>query len=60
MTEELLQKSYWVHCPICNGKTRVKIYANSILLRFPLYCPYCKTERSVDIINCKIYFSTPK
>ena len=47
--------SKWVHCPYCSAKTRIKIYPESILLYFPLYCPKCRNEYPVDIIHCKIY-----
>ena len=44
--------SLWVPCPICNSKTRTKVYEDSVLINFPLFCPkckkntrqYCKTE----------------
>lgn len=48
------KESYWVHCPICKGKTRVKVYADTILVNFPLYCPKCKKETMVDIAKMKM------
>ncbi|MGM9601342.1 MAG: cysteine-rich KTR domain-containing protein [Faecousia sp.] len=30
--------------PLCGRKTRTKVYANSVLVRFPLYCLKCKKE----------------
>lgn len=50
-------KSMWVYCPDCKAKTKTKIYADSVLIHFPLYCPRCKKEMSVDIIQQKIYAS---
>lgn len=29
----------------------------TVLLRFPLYCPKCKKETRIDLINHKIYKS---
>ena len=34
----------WIHCPICGGKTRNKIRADTELRNYPLYCPKCKKE----------------
>ena len=33
---------YWVHCPICQNKTRTKVREDTVLINFPLYCPVCK------------------
>ena len=52
--------STWVRCPYCNAKTRTKIYTESVLLAFPLYCSLCKKEYRVDIIQQKIYPTTIK
>lgn len=52
------KKSIWVYCPFCQSKTKTKIYDDSILLHFPLYCPRCKKEIAVDIIQRKIYSSS--
>lgn len=41
----------WVHCPICNSKTRVMVSEDTVLYRFPLYCPRCKNETIVTIAN---------
>ena len=35
-------KSQWVQCPICEGRTRTKICEDTVLVNFPLYCPKCK------------------
>ena len=39
----------WVHCPVCGGKTRTKILDDTVLLRFPLYCPKCHQTSVIDI-----------
>ena len=39
----------WLHCPICNGKTRVMVGKNTVLCFFPLYCPRCKNETVINI-----------
>lgn len=43
--------SRWIRCPICGGKTRTKVYEDTVLLRFPLYCPKCKTEVKIDVMQ---------
>lgn len=55
---EVALESAWVHCPFCRAKTKTKVYTDSILLHFPLYCPKCKREMPVDIIHGKIYPSS--
>ena len=49
--------STWVRCPTCNGKTRTKIYADSVLINFPLFCPKCKKETTVDVVHLKMIAS---
>ena len=51
------KESLWVKCPICNGKTRTKVYENTVLVNFPLFCPKCKRELKVDIVKLKMVFS---
>ncbi len=34
----------WVICPICNGKTRLKLLPDTVLMNYPLFCPKCKHE----------------
>lgn len=47
-------KKLWVHCPICGGKTRIKIREETVILNFPLFCPKCKKETVVDILKLKM------
>lgn len=49
--------SLWIHCPICRGKTRVKVNENTILVNFPLYCPKCKREIKIDVVKLRMIFS---
>ena len=49
--------SLWVRCPICDGKTRVKVYEDTVLLRFPLYCPKCKKECRINVVQLKMVLS---
>ena len=48
------ETTHWVHCPICGSKTRTRVYENTVVQNFPLYCPKCKTEVRVDIKQLKM------
>ena len=47
----------WVLCPVCGNKIRTKVYDDTMVLNFPLYCPKCKKEVRVDIVQLKITVS---
>lgn len=49
--------SLWIRCPICGGKTRTKVYEDTVLVKFPLYCPKCKKEVRVDVVQLKMVLS---
>lgn len=44
----------WILCPICQNKTRAKIRQDTILKNYPLYCPKCKQESLIDVIELHI------
>lgn len=52
-----LNDSLWVRCPICDGKTRTKVYADTVLVKFPLFCPKCKKEIKIDVVKLKMVIS---
>lgn len=52
-----LNDSLWIRCPICDGKTRTKVYADTVLVNFPLFCPKCKKEIRIDVIQLKMVIS---
>ncbi|WP_281672593.1 cysteine-rich KTR domain-containing protein [Pseudoramibacter alactolyticus] len=39
----------WILCPICEGRTRVKVRDDAELKRVPLFCPKCKKETVIDL-----------
>lgn len=43
------RKESWILCPVCRGKTRVRIRDDTILINFPLFCPKCKQETLINI-----------
>lgn len=49
--------SKWIHCPICDGKTRTKVYEDTVLIKFPLFCPKCKKEIKIDVVKLKMVIS---
>lgn len=49
--------SKWIRCPVCNGKTRTKVYEDTVLVRFPLFCPKCKRETRIDVVKFKMVVS---
>ena len=49
----------WVYCPSCKNKTRIKIRKDTELMNFPLFCPKCKQESIINIVNQKITVIEP-
>ena len=46
--------STWIRCPSCCSKTRVKVRFETVLLNFPLYCPKCRKESIISVIQLKM------
>ena len=44
----------WLMCPRCNNKTRIKIRGDTELKSFPLYCPKCRRETLIDLLQGNI------
>ena len=44
----------WILCPNCQSKTRTKIREDTILSRFPLFCPKCRQETLINAEQLKI------
>ena len=51
------KEALWVRCPICQGKTRTKVYDDTVLIKFPLYCPKFKKEVRIDVVKLKMILS---
>ncbi len=43
----------WVLCPICGGKTRTKIRPDTEAKNLIVFCPKCKNETVMSIVNGK-------
>ena len=50
-----MNEGKWLYCPKCNEKTRVKVYEQTKMENFPLFCPWCKTETVVNVENYTVY-----
>ena len=50
-------ESLWVSCPICDSKTRVKVFEDTVLINFPLFCPWCKKETVINVVKLKMAIS---
>ena len=55
--ENVKENSRWIHSPICGSKTRTKVYDDTVLIKFPLYCPKCKKEILVNVVQLKMVVS---
>ena len=44
----------WILCPVCSGKTRVKVRSDTVLANFPLYCPKCGKEKIISVKDKRI------
>lgn len=51
---------HWVLCPVCNGKTRLKLLPDTVLENYPLFCPKCKNEVLINARSLQITIAHPK
>ena len=51
------ENSRWIRCPVCGGKTRTRIFTDTVLINFPLYCPKCRKEINIDVVQLKMVLS---
>ncbi len=53
-----MEKFQWILCPlcpVCGGKTRLKIREDTVLENFPMYYPKCKQDTLIKIRQlCKV------
>jgi hypothetical protein len=45
---------HWIPCPACNEKTDVKIYEDTVLVKFPIHCPKCGRETRIDVVKLRM------
>lgn len=46
-----MSNTEWILCPVCGKKTRDKIREDTVLEKFPLFCPKCKKESLIEVRN---------
>ena len=51
------KESLWVSCPLCDNKTRIKLFEDTVLINFPLFCPWCKKETVINVAKLKMVIS---
>lgn len=47
----VIVKDGFICCPVCKGKTRVKVISSTKAVNLPLFCPKCKHETIVNYEN---------
>ena len=52
-------ESTFVLCPLCGGKTRLKLLPETVLQNYPLFCPKCKKEAIISADHLKIKIIKP-
>ena len=54
---EETNSTMWIKCPFCDSKTKTKVYPETVLINFPLFCPKCKRETKVNVVQLKMVIS---
>ena len=49
-----MSEEQWLLCPVCGNKTRLKIWEDTELKNFPLFCPKCKQETLINVKQLNI------
>lgn len=44
----------WILCPNCKNKTRTQVLKDTVLERFPLFCPKCKHQFLINVREGKL------
>ena len=47
----------WIYCPICGRKIRTRVYQDTVLVKFPLFCATCKKETRINVVQMKMVVS---
>lgn len=47
----------WIYCSICGRKTRTRVYQDTVLVKFPLFCATCKKETRINVVQMKMVVS---
>ena len=49
-----MKQEKWLLCPVCGNKTRLKLREDTVLEKFPLFCPKCKQETLIEVTNLQV------
>lgn len=49
-----MKKEHWIVCPFCQNNTHIKIYEDTVLLNFPVYCDFCQKELIINVVKCRL------
>ncbi len=49
-----MKQEKWLLCPLCGNKTRLKLREDTVLEKFPLFCPKCKQETLINVRQMNI------
>ena len=55
-----MQCVFWIcmdTMPKLQQRTKTKVYEDTVLLNFPLFCPKCKKETRVNVVKLKMTIS---
>lgn len=52
------QEMKWMICPVCHGKTRLKLRKDTVIHNFLLYCPKCKQENLINVEDFSVKIIT--
>lgn len=44
-----MKQEKWLLCPVCGNKMRLKLREDTVLEKFPLFCPKCKQETLINV-----------
>ena len=51
ISDGMQNESKWICCPQCGSKTRVKVYEETVLIKFPLYCQKCNVVKLKMVLS---------
>lgn len=57
---DMERKGRWVCCPVCGKRTKTKVYEDTVMVKFPLFCPKCGQETLIDVVQFKLVLSKKK
>ena len=49
-----MMENKWIICPVCGAKTRDRIREDTVLIKYPLYCPKRKQESLIEAKDLQI------